>query len=105
MNLLPYLLHFLAGALACNCIPHLAAGLRGEPFPSPLAKPPGQGHSSALVNTLWGSANLLAAFTLLSYWPLALAWSLHAVSFWAGFVLIGCGTARHFERVRKDKTM
>ncbi|WP_212741939.1 hypothetical protein, partial [Sphingomonas sp. 1F27F7B] len=28
-----YLVLFLGGALLCNAIPHLAAGLRGEPFP------------------------------------------------------------------------
>ena len=30
--------NFAAGALLCNCIPHLTAGLRGERFPSPFGK-------------------------------------------------------------------
>jgi hypothetical protein len=51
---------FLAGALLCNRIPHLAAGLQGRPFPALFAKPRGVGRSSAPVNVLWGTANLAA---------------------------------------------
>ena len=47
-----YLWMFLAGALLCNSIPHLAAGLRGEPFPTPFGRPPGEGKSPPLVNFL-----------------------------------------------------
>ncbi|MEJ0066167.1 MAG: hypothetical protein WDM85_12710 [Caulobacteraceae bacterium] len=55
-----------AGAFLCNSIPHLAAGLRGEVFPTPFAKPRGKGPSSALVNFYWGAANLaLGLFILL----------------------------------------
>jgi hypothetical protein len=59
------LLLFLAGALLCNALPHLAAGVRGEPFPTPFATPPGKGDSSPVVNVLWGSFNLAAGLALL----------------------------------------
>jgi len=53
-----------AGAFFCNCIPHLASGLRGEPFPTPFARPRGVGNSSPLANVLWGTANLAVALAL-----------------------------------------
>ena len=40
---LNYIALFFAGAFLCNAIPHLVAGLQGQPFPSPFAKPPGRG--------------------------------------------------------------
>ncbi len=66
---LPHLLHllswFLGGATLMNAIPHLVSGLMGRAFPSPFARPPGKGLSSAMVNMLWGFANLWAAWLLL----------------------------------------
>ncbi len=67
-----YLLLFLAGALLCNAIPHLAAGLRGEPFPTPFAKPRGVGLSPPLVNFLWGLLNLVVGLWLAAERPFAL---------------------------------
>ena len=67
-----YLLQFLAGALLCNCIPHLVAGLQGRLFPTPFAKPRGVGNSLPLINFAWGSANLLLGFLVVSgHLPLA----------------------------------
>jgi hypothetical protein len=34
-----YVAPFFLGAFFCNAIPHLANGLRGEPFQTPFAKP------------------------------------------------------------------
>jgi len=72
-----YLLLFLAGALLCNGIPHLAAGLRGEPFPTPFARPPGKGKSPPLVNFVWGSGNVFAGVVLA-------VWRLPRVECWTG---------------------
>ena len=55
---------FLAGLVLCNAVPHLAAGLRGEPFPTPFAKPPGRGPSPPLINAVWGVLNLALALHL-----------------------------------------
>ncbi len=47
-----------AGAFLCNCVPHLCAGLTGQKFPTPLARPRGVGLSPPLVNFVWGAFNL-----------------------------------------------
>lgn len=91
---------FFAGAFLCNCIPHLAAGLRGEPFPSPFAKPSGVGDSSPLVNVLWGALNLAVGLALLAGRPLAIGFNLDCLAFAAGALLLGVFTARHFGAVR-----
>ena len=61
-----YVAYFFGGAFLVNTLPHLINGLSGRPFPSPFASPPGQGESSALVNVLWGSLNLVIAYLLIS---------------------------------------
>ncbi len=61
-----YVAYFFGGAFLVNTLPHLISGLSGRPFPSPFASPPGQGESSALVNVLWGSLNLVIAYLLIS---------------------------------------
>ncbi len=60
-----YISYFFGGAFLANTIPHLVNGISGSPFQSPFAKPPGEGLSSATVNVLWGSFNLLVAYLLL----------------------------------------
>jgi hypothetical protein len=94
---------FFAGALLCNAIPHLAAGVRGEPFPSPFAKPPGKGDSSPLVNVLWGSLNLLIAVVLLSHCPFITGFNLDFAVLCVGFLVSGIFLAIHFGKVRRGK--
>ena len=62
MNL-PHLVSYFFGVFA-NVVPHLVSGLRGEPFQTPFANPPGRGLSSSTVNVLWGVANLVIAYVL-----------------------------------------
>lgn len=93
-----YLILFLAGALLCNAIPHLAAGLRGEPFPTPFARPRGVGPSSPLMNFYWGTANLLIGISAL------LSYSLHDYGVWpviGGWLALGSYCALHFGKVRR----
>lgn len=98
--MLHYIACFFAGLFLCNGIPHLTCGLRGEPFPSPFSKPRGIGHSSALVNFLWGTLNLAAGIILLLITSFALGWNLDSAVFAIAFVLMGIPSSRHFERVR-----
>ena len=93
----------LAGALLCNAIPHLAAGLRGERFPSPFAKPRGVGLSSPVVNVVWGSANLFLGVmaTLYHAPPLGRTHALLAMTI--GFVGIGAYLAWRFGKVREER--
>jgi hypothetical protein len=65
MNWLHMVSYFFGGVFLANFVPHFVAGVMGEPFQSPFAKPPGKGLSSSTVNVLWGFANLVAAYLLL----------------------------------------
>lgn len=98
-----YLWMVLTGALLCNCIPHLAAGLRGEAFPTPFAKPPGEGNSPPLINFLWGSVNLFGGFGVAAWrLPLGDGWAgLGAAAF--GWLAIGVYLARHLGKVRAKR--
>jgi hypothetical protein len=60
------LAYFFGGAFLANAVPHLVNGVSGHPFQSPFAHPSGEGLSSALVNVLWGFANLVIAYLLLA---------------------------------------
>ncbi len=64
MNWLHDLSYFFGGAFLANAVPHFVSGIRGEPFQSPFAKPPGQGLSSSTVNVVWGFVNFAAAYFL-----------------------------------------
>lgn len=93
--------NFAAGAFLCNCIPHLAAGLRGELFPSPFASPPGIGNSRPVVNVFWGWLNALAGVALLGYAPVTVGLNLPFLSIAMGALIGGSCVARHFTRVRE----
>ncbi len=96
-----YLLEFLSGMFVANGVPHFVHGIRGAPFQTPFAKPPGVGESSPVVNVLWGFGNLVAGFVLLHYfWPWGTAgW----VAFGAGALAISILLALHFGKVRAGK--
>ncbi len=104
MPILLIISSFFAGLLICNAIPHLAAGLRGESFPTPFAKPPGKGLSTPLVNVLWGWGNLFLGLAimphLILFSPLMPLFNSLWVSFALGFLLSGLFLAHHFSRVR-----
>ena len=62
----PFLIaYFFGGDFFANAVPHFVSGIRGEAFQSPFAKPPGKGLSSATVNVVWGTFNLIVAYLLL----------------------------------------
>ena len=58
--------YFFGGAFLANAVPHYVQGVSGHPFQSPFAHPSGEGLSSALVNVLWGFANLGVGYLLLA---------------------------------------
>ncbi len=97
-----YALLVLAGALLCNCIPHLASGLRGEAFPTPFASPPGKGLSPPVINFVWGAANLLIGISLLPHLDDADP-RLGRLAMMAGFLAIGLYLSRHFGQVRSRR--
>jgi hypothetical protein len=95
-----YLAWFFAGALLTNSIPHLAQGLSGNRFQTPFASPPGVGESSAVLNILWGFANVAAGGVLLhACFPAELPPLLCLVAL-IGAVAMGLRLSMHFSKVR-----
>ncbi|MBB5191153.1 hypothetical protein HNQ50_001876 [Silvimonas terrae] len=94
---------FLAGALLCNALPHLAMGLSGLPFPTPFAKPRGRGDSSPLVNFYWGLFNLLLGTAIVTTHPVAPALNLPFGVLVAGALAIGTHLALHFGAVQRAR--
>lgn len=98
-----YLLMILAGAFLVNCVPHLSAGLRGEAFPTPFAKPPARGLSSPRTNMLWGSGNLVVGIVLArTGWPMLAPQAALACAA-IGWLLLGWYLAGHFGAVRAER--
>lgn len=98
-----YVLMVFAGALLVNAIPHLAAGLRGEPFPTPFAKPRGIGLSGPRTNMLWGSANLSLGLFLAHHFGQAANTTGAMVAAAAGWLALGWYLAGHFGAVRSGR--
>lgn len=100
MHPLTLLAWLFGGATLMNAVPHLVSGLMGRKFPSPFAKPPGKGLSSAMVNLLWGFANLVLAWLLLcrvgDFDPRQLS---DVAAPALGMLLIGLQLAWHFGRL------
>jgi hypothetical protein len=99
-----YLASFFAAAFLCNCIPHLACGLRGETFPTPFANPRGKGPSTSIMNFLWGAFNLLVPLYLLSKHPVTVSFEPGFLALVFGALAIGFYLSLHFgkaEEIRK----
>src|ERR1700716_352554 len=97
-----YVAWFFAGAFLANAIPHIVQGICGNRFQTPFASPRGVGESSAIVNVIWGFANLaigggplraLFPGELPPPWPLCLAGLI-------GALLMALYLANHFGKVR-----
>jgi hypothetical protein len=102
MSWYAYVAHFAAGLFVANAVPHFVHGISGERFQSPFASPPGVGESSALVNVLWGMANLVIGYTLLyGVGEFAGGVSIDALVVALGMLTAGIGLAHHFGNVRK----
>ena len=89
--------YFFGGAFLANAVPHFVSGMRGEPFQSPFAKPPGKGLSSSTVNVLWGFFNAVAGYLLVvRVGNFDLRSTSDVLALGAGALLIGLSMARHF---------
>ena len=95
-----YAILVFAGALLCNCVPHLAAGLQGAHFPTPFAKPRGVGKSAPLTNFFWGAFNLAAALAILGSHPVFLGANADCLAIGSGAFVLGVHLSRHFGKVR-----
>ncbi len=96
-----YLAAFFSGAFLSNAVPHFVKGICGDKFPTPFAKPPGKGLSSPIVNTLWGSLNILVGYVLWHASTLKPGNHPGMIVFFIGFVLMAIMLSMNF--VKKDK--
>lgn len=96
-----YLALFFGGAFLANALPHLIAGVSGQPLQSPFASPPFKGLSSPVVNVAWALANIAVAYLLLvrvaavdlRSWP-------HVGACFVGFSAMALQCARSLARIR-----
>ncbi|MBV9564461.1 MAG: hypothetical protein JOY90_29065 [Bradyrhizobium sp.] len=99
MNWLDLVAYFFGGAFLTNAIPHVVAGMMGEPFQTPFAKPRGEGLSTSTVNILWGFFNLLIGYLLVCrVGDFGLRSTGDVVALGLGGLLIGLFLARRFGR-------
>jgi hypothetical protein len=96
-----YLCAFFAGIFLTNAVPHFVQGVCGNRFPTPFAKPPGKGLSSALVNVIWGLLNAIIGTFLFIHSAIKAETTGLWVTFFAGVALIGIQLGVHF--TKKDK--
>jgi len=96
-----YLACFFAGAFWANAVPHFVHGISGNKFPSPFAKPPGKGLSSARVNVIWSLFNLVIGYLLLRAGDVTSQNTLSLVLFFLGIAAISIWLSVHFQH--KDK--
>ncbi len=95
-----YLAYFFGGAFLANAVPHFVNGVSGNAFQSPFAHPPGEGLSSAVVNVLWGFANLVAGYLLLGrVGTFAVRRSRHVIVAGAGALVMSIMLARALGRL------
>jgi hypothetical protein len=102
MPWLVHFAHFFGGAFLANALPHLMAGISGQPLQTPFASPPFKGLSPPPVNVAWALTNLCAAYLLLvrvgAFDPLS--WADVGVAL-VGFGAMALKCSRGFERLRK----
>ena len=100
-----YLAHFFAGVFLANGVPHFVNGISGRKFQTPFASPPGAGESSPVVNVLWGFANFVIGYLLLTgighftYGP-----SMDSLVVGLGIVAISFVLSRHFSRFHRNSS-
>jgi hypothetical protein len=100
MAVLHLVSYFFGAAFLTNAVPHFVSGVRGEPFQSPFAKPPGQGLSSSAVNVIWGFLNIIVGYLLVCrVGDFGLRSTADVVAFGLGILAMGLLLARQFGRL------
>jgi hypothetical protein len=96
-----YLCAFFAGLFLANAVPHFVQGISGNKFPTPFAKPPGKGLSSAAVNVVWGLFNAIVGTILFIHSAIKAETTWLWVTFFVGVALISIPMSIRFSK--KDK--
>ena len=87
---------FFAGVFLANAVPHYVYGVCGDRFPTPFAKPPGKGLSSAMVNVVWGLFNFAVGALLFHVGGVARGSFVGPVVAFAGFAAISLMLGANF---------
>lgn len=91
-----YLACFFAGAFSANIVPHFVAGIQGNKFPTPFAKPPGKGLSSATINMARALFNMLIATLLFKNGRISIDYPLTLIIYFAGILALSLWLSKHF---------
>jgi hypothetical protein len=97
-----YLCAFFAGAFLTNAIPHFVQGLAGNKFPTPFAKPPGKGLSSAAINVIWGLFNAIIGTILFIHSAIKAETTWLWVTFFVGAALMAIPLSIRFSDKHKE---
>jgi hypothetical protein len=97
-----YLACFFSGAFLANFVPHFIHGVSGNKFPTPFAKPPGQGLSSATTNVLWALFNLVIGFLLFNLGNISTALPVTWLLVFAGIAAMSIMLGINFQRKHKE---
>jgi hypothetical protein len=93
--------HFFGGVFLANTLPHLVAGVCGQPLPTPFASPPFKGLSSPTVNVAWALLNLALSYLLLvQVGALEIQNGSQAALCFAGFALMALQCSRSLGKIR-----
>jgi hypothetical protein len=97
-----YLCAFGAGLFLTNAIPHFVQGLSGNKFPTPFAKPPGKGLSSAAVNVIWGLFNAIIGTFLFIHSAIKAETTWLWAAFFVGVALMAIPLSIRFTNKHKE---
>ena len=98
-----YIAYFFAGAFLANSVPHFVSGMSGRKFPTPFAHPPGRGLSTPLANVLWGFANFVIGYILLTaVGSFAIGLTFDSLALLLGMILIAVQSSITFGRLKND---
>jgi hypothetical protein len=97
-----YLASFFSGVFLANVVPHFVAGVSGDKFPTPFAKPPGQGLSSPTTNVVWALVNVVIGFLLFRAGHIASGETAALLLFFAGIAAISIFASKRFSSKHKE---
>lgn len=91
-----YIACFFAGAFSANVVPHFVAGIQGNQFPTPFAKPPGKGLSSPILNMAWALFNMFVAALLFNAGHVGTGHLITLVIYFAGISVLSLWLSKRF---------
>jgi hypothetical protein len=97
-----YIACFFAGAFSANVVPHFVAGIQGNKFPTPFAKPPGKGLSSPTVNVAWSLFNMLVAALLFKSGHVSSGEPAALILYFAGISVLSLLMSSHFSQKHSE---